>query len=323
VSRSFDARGAFTLEAARDIEQNVKGGGMNDVELLLDSRAMIGESPTWFADAESIFWVDIKQPALHRLNPDGSSRCWELQSEIGAFALLDNAVGAVVALRNGIFRLDFATGAASLLAQAPFDPELFRFNEGICDARGRFWIGVMFDPLNASHTGRGRKATLHKFTFAHGLVAAADESELHNGFAWNGSNSEFFWSHSKAGHVYRAAYDLATGTIGRPEHFVDVAARDVVPDGAAMDEEGCYWCAIHGASAVRRYDSAGHLCAQIALPVSQPTMCAFVGPNLDKMVVTSAREKLSAEQLSREPYAGGMFQLKPGVRGLPRPCVVH
>jgi sugar lactone lactonase YvrE len=52
-------------------------------------------------------------------------------------------------------------------------------------------------------------------------------------------------------------------------------------------------------------------------------MCAFIGPNLDEMVVTSAREHLTPEQLAREPYAGGLFRLNPGVRGVPRPCVVH
>jgi len=124
--------------------------------------------------------------------------------------------------------------------------------------------------------------------------------------------------------VYRAPYELATGVVGRPESFVEIGdGRNRLPDGAAMDEEGCYWCAIHGASALHRYDPAGNLISQIALPVSQPTMCAFVGPNLDEMVVTSAREHLTPEQLAREPYAGGVFRLQPGVRGLPRPCVVH
>ncbi len=296
---------------------------MKGVDLLLDSRAAIGESPTWFAADHALYWIDIKKPALYRLEADGRTRCWAVDSDIGAFALLDDGGGAVVALRNGLFRLDFATGATDRLAPAPFDSTLFRFNEGICDAAGRFWVGVMFDPLEGRGNGGDRKRALHHFTLERGLIAASDEAELHNGFAWDRSNTEFFWAHSRAGRVYRAAYDLATGTIGRPQPYVNIGGENLVADGAAMDEEGCYWCAIHGASVLHRYDSAGHLLSQVPLPVSQPTMCAFVGPDLDAMVVTSAREKLSPEQLSREPHAGGLFQLKPGVRGLPRPCVVH
>ena len=81
--------------------------------------------------------------------------------------------------------------------------------------------------------------------------------------------------------------------------------------------------AIHGAGVLHRYDAGGRLVAEIALPVSQPTMCAFTGTDLTQMIVTSARQKLGPEQLAREPHAGGIFQLDPGVRGLPRPCVVH
>jgi sugar lactone lactonase YvrE len=65
------------------------------------------------------------------------------------------------------------------------------------------------------------------------------------------------------------------------------------------------------------------LIAQVDLPISQPTMCAFIGPRLEDMVVTSASEKLTEEQLKREPHAGGLFRLRPGVRGLPRPCIVR
>ncbi len=95
-----------------------------------------------------------------------------------------------------------------------------------------------------------------------------------------------------------------------------------MPDGAAMDEEGCYWCAIHGGGVLHRYDPSGALMARVTLPISQPTMCAFVGRELDEMVVTSARDKLTEDQLKREPHAGGLFRFRPGVRGLPRPCIV-
>jgi sugar lactone lactonase YvrE len=296
---------------------------MHGIELMLDSRASIGESPTWIASTGALFWIDIKGPALNRLSADGNNRRWSLPSDVGAFALLEGTIGALVALRDGIFSLDFASGATALVAAAPHDPKLFRFNEGICDAHGRFWVGMMFDPLpRTTDSEVKKKRVLHHFTFKRGLVAASDESDLHNGFAWNNESDEFFWSHSKERRIYHASYELATGAIGRRQDFVDMGDRKGIPDGAAIDEDGCYWCAIHGASALHRYDAGGNLVAQIALPVSQPTMCAFIGANLDQMVVTSAREHLTSEQLAREPFAGGLFRLRPGVRGLPRPCVV-
>jgi sugar lactone lactonase YvrE len=295
---------------------------MPEIELMLDCRAIIGESPTWFAPEQALYWIDVKAPALHRLSADGSQARWRLDADIGAFALLESAAGALVALRNGIFRLDFATGRTELLAPPPFDPNLFRFNEGVCDAEGRFWIGVMFDP-RPGVTAERTAAPLHRFTFGEGLVAGDDWSDLHNGFAWNAAEDAFFLSHSHAGEVLRAPYDRASGSLGKPSPFAEISTEGHVPDGAAVDEEGCYWCAVHGGGVLHRYHPLGGLIAQVDLPISQPTMCAFVGPELDAMVVTSAREKLTEDELKREPHAGGVFRLRPGVRGLPRPCIVR
>jgi sugar lactone lactonase YvrE len=294
-----------------------------NVELVVDCQAIIGESPTWSAPDQTLFWVDVKAPALYRRDAHGATREWPLPSDVGAFALLRQGTGAVVALRGGVYRLDFASAEVTRLVNAPFDGNLFRFNEGICDSQGRFWVGVMFDPLPAFRAEHRRTGVLHRFTFAEGLIAFPDESELHNGFAWGPNDSTFYLAHSRSHRVYRAPYDLTTGTMGRARSFAEVGSGKDVPDGAAVDEEGCYWCAVHGAGALHRYDPAGHLVSRIALPVSQPTMCAFVGPTLDELVVTSARQNLTEEQLAREPHAGGVFRLRPGVRGLGRPCVVQ
>ena len=88
-----------------------------------------------------------------------------------------------------------------------------------------------------------------------------------------------------------------------------------LPDGAAMDTDGGYWCAIHGGGRLHRYTPDGRLDQVIELPVSQPTMCCFAGKHLDELYITSAREKLSEDQLRQEPHAGGLFRLRPGVSG--------
>jgi sugar lactone lactonase YvrE len=295
---------------------------MPEIELLLDCRAIIGESPTWFAPDEALYWIDVKAPALYRLGADGIQTQWRFDADIGAFALLEGAEGALVALRTGVFRVDFSTGETNLLAPPPFDPNLFRFNEGVCDAEGRFWVGVMFDPRPGA-AAKAVAAPLHRFTFGEGLVAGDDWSDLHNGFAWNAEEDAFFLSHSNARSVLRAPYDRATGRLGKPRSFAEIRTEGHVPDGAAVDEEGCYWCAVHGGGVLHRYDPSGALILRVALPVSQPTMCAFAGPRLDEMVVSSARDKLTEDQLKREPHAGGLFRLRPGVRGLSRPCVAR
>ncbi len=108
------------------------------VDLVLDARAQIGESAIWVAEDNSLYWADIKAPALHRTQLDTmTTDTWDLPAEIGAYAL-DGRGRALVALRTGLCWLDLATHALVLQEIAPFDPNIIRFNEGACDSRGRF-----------------------------------------------------------------------------------------------------------------------------------------------------------------------------------------
>jgi sugar lactone lactonase YvrE len=88
-----------------------------------------------------------------------------------------------------------------------------------------------------------------------------------------------------------------------------------LPDGAAIDVDGYYWCAIHGAGRVRRYAPDGAVDRDILLPVSKPTMCAFAGDDLETMYVTSAAEGI---EVANEPLAGALLRFRPGVAGIPR-----
>ncbi|HEX8754783.1 MAG TPA: SMP-30/gluconolactonase/LRE family protein [Steroidobacteraceae bacterium] len=291
------------------------------IETVLNFRATIGESPTWVADERALYWIDVKAPALHRYCPDDeSTRAWPMTSDIGGFALGGDE-SAVVALRQGLFRLDLDAGALQLLAPPPYDPALFRFNEGACDAHGRFWIGVMFDPLKGSMPDRPGR--LHSFTFEEGLREEPDAAELHNGMVWSADGGTFFLSHSNSGEIIAFDYDENGGLISNRRVFATVPAELGVPDGAAIDAEGGYWSALHGGGKLRRFFPDGSVDRDIDLPISQPTMPAFAGEGLATLYVTSASDHLSAEAKARDPRAGGLFCLDPGIHGVARPFLVR
>lgn len=293
-----------------------------EIELVLDAGATIGESPTWCAVEAALYWIDVKKPALYRYHPDtGAQREWPLPSDIGAFALDDDLSGAVVALRTGIFGLDFASGRLTPLAPPPFDPALHRFNEGACDATGRFWVGVMFDPLQPGMCVP-IAASLHSFTRSVGLKAEPDAAELHNGMAWSVDGRQFLLSHSQAGAIWSFDFEPQAGRLSRRRTFATIPQADGLPDGAAVDTDGGYWCALHGASRLRRFNEDGSIDHDIVLPVSQPTMCAFAGSKLDTLYITSAADKLSDAQRRAEPYAGGILRLRPSRTGVPRRCTL-
>ena len=293
-----------------------------EIEVVLDAGATIGESPTWSAADRALYWIDVKKPALYRYEPEtGNQRHWLMTSDIGAFGLVTDPPGAVVALRQGIFRLDFVSGSLAKLAPPPFDPALFRFNEGVCDPTGRFWVGVMFDPLNA--TTPSQQSSLHSFTLAEGLRAEPDAAQLHNGMAWSPDGRQFYLSHSYRQEIFTYAFDQVTGHLGKREIFACVPEVSGLPDGAAVDSRGGYWCALHGGGRLRRYTATGEADRDIELPVSQPTMCAFAGEDLDVLYVTSATDKLTPDQRRREPLAGALLRLRPGEKGIVRPCMLR
>ncbi|MGH7107662.1 MAG: SMP-30/gluconolactonase/LRE family protein [Acetobacteraceae bacterium] len=293
-----------------------------DIEVVVNAGAAIGESPTWAAAEKMLYWIDVKRPALYRYDPaTGDQQSWTMPSDLGAFALVADPPGAVVALREGIYRLDFASGSLQRLAPPPFDPALFRFNEGGCDTTGRFWIGVMFDPLDPSVPPR--RSSLHSFTLSDGLRREADAALLHNGMAWSADRRQFYLSHSHERTVFVCTFDPESGELGARRVFAQVPEALGIPDGAALDSDGGYWCALHGGGRLRRFTAAGAFDRDIALPVSRPTMCAFAGEALDVLYVTSASDQLTPEQRRREPLAGALLRLRPGARGTPRPCLLR
>lgn len=293
-----------------------------EIEVVLAADATIGESPTWAPAEHALYWIDVKKPALYRFDPGtGGQRSWPMPSDIGAFGLVGEPPGAVVALREGIYLLEFASGSLTRLAPPPYDPTLFRFNEGACDVAGRFWVGVMFDPLD--HSALRQVSSLHSFSLREGLRREPDAAELHNGMAWSPDGRRFYLSHSLRREVFTLAFDATGGRLGERTLFAKIPETLGLPDGAAVDSQGGYWCALYGASRLRRYTAAGAVDRDIALPVSQPTMCAFAGEALDVLYVTSAAEKLTPEQRQHEPLAGALLRLRPGETGVARPCLLR
>ena len=264
----------------------------------------------------------MEKPALYGCDPvTGDQRSWAVSSDIGAFALLAGPPSAVVALREGLFKLDFASASLVRLAPPSFDPALFRFNEGACDAAGRFWVGVMFDPFD--EVAARQKGALQSFTLGAGLRQQPDLAELHNGMPWSRDGAVFYLSHSYRREMFAHAFDLHRGLLGARRLFARIPEGFGISHGAAVDTEGGYWCALHGGARLRRFTGAGKIDRDIELPASQPTMCACAGPGLDDLYVTSAADKLTPEQRRRESLAGALLRLRPGETGVSRAYLVR
>lgn len=287
-----------------------------EVECVLDYAAQTGESPTWSVREQALYWVDIQQPALHRFDPQtGQDRHWSVDADIGAFALCADGAAAVVALRSGLYRLRFSTGSLEPLAPPPFDPERFRFNEGACDGSGRLWLGVMYDPKSKDASDEPRASPWYSYSEREGLRAHSAHALIPNGLAWDDGYRTLFLANSHERCIFTFEFELQSGRLGQRRLFARIPSELGLPDGCAIDAEGCYWSALHGGGRLRRFRPDGSVERDVHLPVSEPTMCAFGGADLRTLYVTSESAKLPPERHAREPMAGKLLRLDAGVRG--------
>lgn len=291
--------------------------------LIVDARAMLGECPLWDVQRRCLYWIDIGGRALHCLAPDtGISQRWPTASDPGCIALTANG-DLIVAMRDGVYRFDVLQACFTLIAPAPYDSSTTRFNDGRCDAAGRFWAGTIFEPRTAPLAAmycleRGRLRLGWGPESGHGV-------KVSNGLAFSGDHRYLYQSDTPEHVIYRFDFDLANGQVGERRVFARCADDRAAPgyggrpDGAAVDEQDCYWSAQYQGGRVVRYSPRGDVIATIVLPVSRPTMVAFGGDDLRTLYVTSAREGADAAELHREPLAGGLFAVPLSVAGRAEP----
>jgi sugar lactone lactonase YvrE len=280
---------------------------------VLDARASLGECPVWSREEQVLYWVDINEPALHRFDPQsGRDDAMSMPSSIGSFALRSRG-GFVVALREGIFLADREGRIERKVADAPYDPHHHRFNDGRCDARGRFFVGSMNEQRD------GASAALYRLDPDYSLHRVYGEITISNGLAFAPDTRTLYHADTPA-HVVRAFdYDLASAKMGSPRVFAQWRGETDRPDGAATDSAGHYWVAFYRGGKLMELSPRGELVAEHPIAAMCPTMPAFGGPDLCTLYVTSARQQRDDAELARLPQSGGLFARRVAIPGLPEP----
>jgi len=272
----------------------------------------LGECPIWDERAGALRWIDIGAPALRRCDASGSDvRSLALPETIGSYALRERFPGLLAAMRSGLYLLDPDTGE-----RAPFvrpEPDLpgNRFNDGRCDRAGRFWAGTM------SMAERKPSGSLYRVDPDRGCARVRTGITIPNSIAWSPDGRTLYFADTPRRVIWALACDPATGEILSERVFAESPGDPGGPDGSCVDADGCLWNAEYGRWRLVRYTPRGTVDRVVALPVANPTCCCFGGPDLETLFVTTARQRLAAEELARQPLAGSVLALLPGVRGLP------
>jgi sugar lactone lactonase YvrE len=282
----------------------------------------------WHPVTGLLYWCDIPAATLHRWDPlRQDHRDWQLGADLACCVPVADGT-LLLALRTGIVHFDPADGRVTPLVDAPYDTQVERFNDGKVDPLGRFWVGTIYEPRQPA------RARVYRLSLGRGaptLKPVAEDVTVSNGLAFSPDGRTVYRSDTTSHRVWRAELSAVTGEAGPWALWATFQPRGPAqplqeyggrPDGAAVDQQGCYWAAMFEGQRLVRLSPEGELLQSIELPVRCPTMPCFGGDDLRTLYVTSARDHRPESELSAQPWAGCVLQSRVEVPGLPLHCIL-
>ena len=273
-----------------------------------DVGAGLGEGPTWVAAEQALYWVDIKGRKIFRLDSQGDGTIWDTPFRIGSLAPR-KAGGFIAGTERGFATVDLESPTFEPFADPEPDRPGNRFNDGKLDRAGRFWAGTMDDGEQAA------SGALYRVDPDRSWRRFDDGYKVTNGPAFSRDGRRMYHNDSALQVTY--VFDLdPDGVPSNRRVFARYGEGDGYPDGMTVDAEDCLWIAFWDGWCVRRYSPEGNCLELLGLPVQKPTSCAFGGPEMSQLFVTSASIGLTDAERSDQPCAGGLFMLDTSYAGL-------
>lgn len=274
-------------------------------DVLIAAEAQVGEGPVIDERTGRLCWVDIVQGMIyeHELQERRQVTAAPLETMVGAIAPRADRPGFAAAVADGFGY--YASGRLTVTDRILPEPHR-RMNDAKCDSAGRLWAGSTHMELVP---GAG---ALHLWDGDSPSVILADGFTLPNGLGWDQDDTRMYLIDSMTNCLLSTAYDADEGLIGEFAPLCRIEPG--LPDGLAVDVDGCIWVAVWTGAEVRRFDRTGSLTGIVPMPVTQPSSCAF-GPD-GTLYITSARAGLSPEQLAAQPHAGSVFAVATATHGV-------
>lgn len=284
------------------------------VDHLVPLQAELGEAPLWDPATGTLWCVDIIRCRLIAYDWEpGTTTEWPLPSLGGGLAL--SADGRLlVATQTGLFFFDRTSGDYDYFLDPEPDVPINRLNEGKIDPQGRFWIGSICT------LGRRPTGSLYRVDRHGGTERVLRDIAVPNCLVWTADRTRVLFTDSAKKVIWSFAYHPEAGALADRQVFADCSSYAGIPDGGALDQDGCLWNAEFGGGRIVCYDPKGRIDREIVLPVTQVTSVAFAGPGLEHLVITTSKRLLSSAQREAQASAGDLFVVQPGVRGLVEPA---
>jgi sugar lactone lactonase YvrE len=274
---------------------------------------VLGEGLRWDAGHGEMLAVDILGERVFRVHvaDDGGLeliRDYWVAAKVGAVTPVHNDAGWLLAAGRGFVYLS-RDGYLNPLAEV--SPLGTRMNDAACDPQGRFWAGTLADD---SRPGGG---TLYRLGTEGNIDVVLRDLTISNGLGWSPDGATMYLADSGPRLIHAFDFDAASGGLSDPRVLVTISEEMGTPDGLTVDAAGDLWVAIYGGGQVHRYSPEGVLRETLRVPASQSTSCAFAGPDLNQLYVTTGTEGWSDEQRRAQPDAGLVYRFDTDATGRP------
>ena len=279
-------------------------------ELVLNCKNEHGEGIFWNPLDGLVWWTDIEGRALWSYDPaTEKSLCHKMTERVCCFAPRASG-GLIIAYADRVVLLDPETKAETLVAEFESDNPETRLNDGRTDRQGRLIVGGMNEVSGAADssvlcidTNRSVRTLIEGVSCANSTCFSADGSTM-------------FFADTPDREIVAYDYDIKAGTVANRRVHASFKGEPGLPDGSCVDAEGGVWNAEWEGRRVVRVAPDGTIDRVIDVPVWKPTCCAFGGPDLDTLFITTSRLMSDETALAQEPESGGLFAVKPEVRGV-------
>lgn len=289
---------------------------INKPEVLVDQKALTGEGPSWDAQHEVLYWVDIPRATIYVYNPaTRQNQGIDLSKDF-------SSIGTVVACKSGgllftperkIAYFDFEQLTYQILAEVEKDLPGNRFNDGKCDPYGRFLAGTMQNAPDGTPTGS--LYIMERDTKVRKLL---DGLVISNGLGWSPDYHTFYLADSFSKDVWAFDYDLEYGNISHQRVAFTLQEGGGVADGLTTDIDGMVWLALWDGACVQRWNpNSGDLLATYPFPARRTSCPVFGGEDMNELYVTSAAIGLQDFDWQAYPHNGALMRLKTEFTGLP------
>jgi sugar lactone lactonase YvrE len=287
-----------------------------DVRCVVESRNVLGESPLWHPEDASVYWTDINGFRIHRYEVHGGAlSAWQFDQPVCSLSLTTDPERLLVAVGPSVILWTPARDERVEFARIEPDWPNNRLNDGATDPNGFYWVGSMRNniaPDGSPIDVTGETGSLYRVAPTGEVTVWDSGFGITNTLVWSPDRKTFYCACSVRNIIYAYDYDVAASSLRNRRPFVSNATRGV-PDGSAIDAEGYIWnCRFFG-GCILRFSPSGELDRTIEMPATNITHCAFGGPDLRTLYVTSA----SIAAPDGERLAGALFAIPMDVAGLP------